>query len=81
MAEDNKVFECKDIQIIILRLSIVFGPPNNKNVNCWLLVFNDLGLQAIKIGKIILNSSGQQFRNFLPITEFCRSCEIPYSRL
>lgn len=74
LAEEQikSISECKDIQIIILRLSNVFGPPNNTNVNCWSLVFNDLGLQAIKTGKIILNSSGQQFRNFLPITEFCR---------
>ena len=69
----KSISESEDIQIIILRLSNVFGSPTNKNVNCWSLVFNDLSLQAIKTGKIILNSSGQQFRNFLPITEFCRA--------
>mgnify|MGYP001227373352 FL=1 len=75
LAEEEiiSISECEDIQIIILRLSNVFGPPTDKSVNCWSLVFNDLGLQAIKTGKIILNSSGQQFRNFLPITEFCRA--------
>ena len=41
--------------------------------DCWSLVFNDLSYQAIKTRNIIMKSNGKQMRNFITMTDFCRS--------
>lgn len=53
--------------IFILRLSNIIGSPRRKNIKFWKLVCNELCYQAIKNKKIIINSSGKQFRDFLSI--------------
>lgn len=62
----------KKIQGLVLRLSNSFGFPINKSANCWSLVVNDICRQVYINGKISLNSSGNQFRNFISINEVCR---------
>jgi UDP-glucose 4-epimerase len=63
------------IQGIVLRLSNAFGAPMHKDVNCWMLLVNDLCRQAIQKRKLILYSSGQQQRDFIGMTEVCRVAE------
>jgi UDP-glucose 4-epimerase len=72
--EDVVLFanEQKKIQGTVLRLSNAFGYPVNDLANCWMLLVNDLCRQTIINGSIQLNSSGNQFRNFISITEVCR---------
>ena len=52
---------------LTLRLSNSFGCPMNAEVNRWTLVFNDLCRQAITSGKMVINSSGKQHRNFITL--------------
>ena len=63
------------IQGIVLRLSNAFGAPMHKDVNCWMLLVNDLCRQAVQTHKLILHSSGQQQRSFIAMVEVCRVVE------
>lgn len=63
------------IQGIVLRLSNAFGAPMHKDVNCWMLLVNDLCRQAIQVRKLVLSSSGRQQRDFIGMTEVCRVVE------
>ena len=60
---------------IVVRLSNAFGAPVHKNVDCWMLLVNELCRQAIKFGHLTLHSSGLQRRDFIPITDVCRAIE------
>lgn len=62
------------IQGIVLRLSNVFGTPVHKDVNCWILLVNDLCRQAVKTHKLVLQNSTQK-RDFISMTEVCRVTE------
>ncbi len=53
------------IQGIVLRLSNIIGAPAHKEVNVWNLLTNDLCRQAVMNQKMVLHSSGKQYRNFL----------------
>lgn len=61
-----------EIDGIVLRLSNAFGVPMHKEVNCWMLLVNDLCRQAIETGKMILHSNGLQHRDFIALTSVCR---------
>lgn len=61
--------EREDILGFVLRLSNGFGAPVHQSVNCWMLLVNDLCLQAAKFRKLVLHSSGQQQRNFIALNE------------
>jgi UDP-glucose 4-epimerase len=56
---------------IVLRLSNIYGPPTHKDVNCWMLLVNDLCKQAVTTEKMVLRSSGSQQRNFLAMSDAC----------
>lgn len=68
------------IEGIVLRLSNAFGAPMHKDVNCWMLLANDLCRQAVQSGKMVLRSSGLQQRDFVAITQVCRVIEHLSSR-
>jgi len=63
------------IEGIVLRLSNAFGAPVHKDVNCWMLLVNDLCRQAVQSGRMILHSSGLQQRDFIAMAEVCRVVE------
>jgi UDP-glucose 4-epimerase len=63
------------IQGIVLRLSNAFGAPMHKDVNCWMLLVNDLCRQAVETHKLVLHTSGRQQRDFIGLTEVCRVVE------
>lgn len=61
----------RNIEGVIIRLSNAYGAPINKNVDCWMLLVNDLCRQAITNKCMILKSSGLQFRDFVTISDTC----------
>ena len=61
------------IKTLIFRLSNGYGYPMHKEVNRWTLVFNDLCKQAVTEGKIILRSSGRQYRDFISLHDVARA--------
>lgn len=85
LAGENTVLSANQrgqIEGIVIRLSNAFGTPVNKNVNCWMLLVNDLCKQSVKTRKMVLHSSGLQQRDFISMLEVCRvmdhlvSCEL-----
>lgn len=78
LAGENAVLSASQrgqIEGIVLRLSNAFGAPVHKDVNCWMLLVNDLCRQVVETGKIVLHSSGLQQRDFIPMAEVCRIIE------
>jgi UDP-glucose 4-epimerase len=61
------------MKTLIFRLSNGYGYPMHKEVNRWTLVFNDLCKQAVTEGKIILRSSGRQYRDFISLHDVARA--------
>lgn len=64
-----------DFQGIVLRLANAFGVPISKNVNCWMLLVNDLCRQVVQTHKLILQSTGQQHRDFISLYDVCQMFE------
>ncbi len=60
---------------VILRLSNGFGYPSHTRVKRWSLVVNDLCLQAVMNNKIVLKTSGKQYRDFITLTDVSRCIE------
>jgi UDP-glucose 4-epimerase len=58
---------------VVARLSNAFGPPMHPGVNCWMLLLNDLCLQAVRSNRMTLRTSGAQRRDFIALTEACRA--------
>lgn len=65
----------KELEGIILRLSNGFGYPAHAQVNRWSLVVNNLCLQAVLKKKIVLKTSGKQYRDFITLTDISRCVE------
>lgn len=68
------------IRGIVLRLSNAFGAPMHRDVNCWMLLVNDLCRQAVQTRKLVLQTSGLQQRDFVDMTTVCRVTEHLLSR-
>ncbi|QTR46426.1 NAD-dependent epimerase/dehydratase [Thiothrix litoralis] len=60
------------MQGIVLRLSNAFGAPTHNDVNCWMLLVNDLCKQAVQSHKLVLQTSGLQYRDFIGMSDVCR---------
>jgi UDP-glucose 4-epimerase len=73
--EDNVLLANANRQIegIVVRLSNSFGPPAHKQVNCWMLLVNDLCRQAVTHRRMELRSAGLQRRDFITLTDACRA--------
>lgn len=63
------------INAVVLRLSNGYGCPERANVNRWTLLVNDLCKQAVTAGKLVLNSSGIQVRDFITLEDVSRAVE------
>jgi UDP-glucose 4-epimerase len=61
-----------EIHGVVLRLSNVFGAPARREVSCWNLVVNDLCRQAVETRKLVLRTSGTQYRDFVAMQHVCR---------
>ena len=60
-----------DLSGVVLRLSNVVGAPVHKDVDCWMLVANDLCRQVVTTGKMLIRSSGKQARDFVSMKFVC----------
>jgi UDP-glucose 4-epimerase len=59
----------KRIEGIVLRLSNAFGAPAHKDVNCWMLLVNDLCRQSLQTRRMVLRSNGMQQRDFITLED------------
>ena len=64
-----------EIEGIVFRLSNAFGLPMHNDVNCWMLLVNDLCRQAVDTGKLVLHSNGLQQRDFITLQDVARCVE------
>jgi UDP-glucose 4-epimerase len=71
VAEDYIIEASKEgkISTAILRLTNAIGNPVHRKTNCWMLVANDFAKQIIEKNEIIIRSSGNQSRDFIPISD------------
>jgi UDP-glucose 4-epimerase len=54
----------------VIRLSNVFGPPANRNTECWSLFMNDISRQVAIQNSITLTTDGSQLRDFVAMSDF-----------
>ena len=67
-----KIFANTEVNLIILRLSNIFGAPLNYSTNIWHLIGPHLCNQVFLKKKMELFSNGNQVRDFLGIQEFLK---------
>jgi UDP-glucose 4-epimerase len=60
----------------VIRLSNAFGAPTHRNVNCWMLLVNELCRQVIERRKITLRTNGMQYRDFVDMNRVCGAISI-----
>jgi UDP-glucose 4-epimerase len=58
----------ESMNVVILRMSNAFGAPLRSDTNCWSLLVNDLCRQYAEKGRLVLSTSGQQWRDFIPLS-------------
>ena len=58
------------IQLTVLRISNIYGPPVHPKVNCWSLFINNICRSAIKRGIIEIRNNSFVRRDFFPLSEF-----------
>lgn len=68
----QKVLKDTDTNHVILRLSNAVGAPLSKNVNCWMLVVNDIIKQLVTNHSMKFSSSKYIERDFIPINEISK---------
>ena len=64
-----------EIEGMVIRLSNAYGAPADKDVNCWMLLVNDLCRQAAISGRLVLRSAGLQKRDFIPLHDVVRAID------
>lgn len=62
----------EEIVGVVIRLSNAYGAPMHREVNCWMLLVNDLCRQAVQTRKLVLRSSGVQLRDFITLHDTAR---------
>ena len=60
------------VEVVILRLTNSLGAPAHPAVDRWTLVANDLCRQGVLDGRLVLRSSGVQWRDFVPLSDVRR---------
>ncbi len=65
-----------EIEGLVARISNAYGVPVHRKVNCWMLLVNDLCYQAVTKRQLILNSSGLQRRDFVPMSAVCHAINL-----
>jgi UDP-glucose 4-epimerase len=68
-----KLTNLDSMQTMVLRISNAFGYPTHPDTDCWGLLINDLCKQVVQTKKLELKSSGIQLRNFITMTDLCKS--------
>jgi UDP-glucose 4-epimerase len=63
----------KEIVTTIIRCSNTFGTPYFENEKCWELVVNNFCKSAFQNGRLIINSSGEDYRDFISVGDVVQS--------
>jgi len=66
----------KYIEGVVVRIANAFGSPVSKDVNCWMLLVNDLCKQAVVERSLTLNSDIKTVRDFVTIRDLCSVIEL-----
>jgi UDP-glucose 4-epimerase len=63
----EKILASQDdnVSVKIIRCSNSFGIPYFENEKCWKLLVNDLCKSAFHNGRVVINSSGEDYRDFI----------------
>ena len=64
------------MQTMVVRLANAIGAPLTKDVNCWMLVVNDLCKQAALDRRLIIRGPSSGVRNFITMTDVCMGLEF-----
>ncbi|MDB2389754.1 SDR family oxidoreductase [Alphaproteobacteria bacterium] len=64
------------MQTVVVRLANAIGAPLAKDVNCWMLVVNDLCKQAALDRRLVIRGPSSRVRNFITMTDVCMSLEF-----
>lgn len=59
------------IEGLVIRLSNSYGAPADAAADCWSLLTNDLCLQAARTRRLVLRTTGEQRRDFVPLSQAC----------
>ena len=65
-----------NIKGVVARIANAFGRPVSKNVNCWMLLVNDLCRQAVVEKSLKLRGDGEAVRDYVTIDDFCFAIEF-----
>lgn len=79
LAADDFLLGCSlksDLEIVILRLSNLFGSPLTKNSKGWDLVVNNFIKQAVFNNSIVIRGNPLSKRDFVNITDFLHLIEL-----
>jgi UDP-glucose 4-epimerase len=68
-AEEYLLEHNKQVETIVIRLSNAYGWPVQIDTDCWTLLVNDLARQAVAYKAMTLQTSGLQFRDFIPLQD------------
>jgi UDP-glucose 4-epimerase len=60
-----------EVELVVLRLTNSVGAPAHPEVDRWSLVANDLCRQAVRDHRIVLRTSGVQYRDFVDLGDVC----------
>jgi UDP-glucose 4-epimerase len=64
------------MQAVVVRLANAIGAPLTKDVNCWMLVVNDLCKQAALDRRLVIRGPSSGVRNFITMTDVCMGLEF-----
>ena len=64
------------MQTVVVRLANAIGAPLTKDVNCWMLVVNDLCKQAALNRRLVVRGPSSGVRNFITMTDVCMGLEF-----
>jgi UDP-glucose 4-epimerase len=71
-AEKILATQADNVSVKIIRCSNSFGIPYFENEKCWKLVVNNFCKSAFQNGGLIINSSGQDYRDFIAVEDVVR---------
>jgi UDP-glucose 4-epimerase len=73
LASEHVAAATPGLDVVSLRLTNSVGAPAHPSVDRWTLVANDLCRQAALSGSLELKSSGVQWRDFIALSDVCRT--------
>jgi len=73
---EEEVLSQSDVIGLVVRISNAFGRPVSKDVDCWLLLIQDLCKQAVVNRTLVLQSDTRIIRDFVTISDVCAAVEF-----